>query len=396
MASTRAGTLVRQSTGYSAFIPAPLPPNPPVELSGELPELLASASLALGRLDGSTSILPNPSLFVGMYVKKEAVLSSQIEGTQASLTDVLQFDIGEGGEERRLDVAEVVNYVAAMNHGLSRLPDLPISLRLIREIHGVLLEGVRAQHRDPGEFRRTQNWIGSATSRLQDAAFVPPPPHELMRVLGELETFLHDRRLPVLIHAGLAHAQFETIHPFLDGNGRVGRLLVTFLLCERAVLTQPLLYLSHYFKKHRAEYYDRLQAVRVDGAWEAWLAFFLRGVQEVAAEAAQRARSIIELRERSRAIAQEKGGRQSGTLLRAIDGLFAQPLVTANTLRKGLDVSFATANGMAQKLCELGLLREETGYRRNRRFRFAPYVELFDESGESAPVAEPAPSRTRA
>jgi Fic family protein len=383
MASTRSGTLVQQSSGYAAFIPAPLPPDPPIELSGELADLLATAALALGRLDGSTSILPNPSLFVGMYVKKEAVLSSQIEGTQASLADILQFDIGEGGEERRLDVEEVVNYVAAMNHGLSRLRELPLSLRLIREIHAVLLKGVRGEHRDPGEFRRTQNWIGSGTSRLQDAAFVPPPPQELLRVLGDLETFLHDRRLPSLVHAGLAHAQFETIHPFLDGNGRVGRLLVTFLLWERGVLAQPLLYLSHYFKKHRAEYYDRLQAIRLEGAWEAWLAFFLRGVREVAAEAAQRARSIIELRERSRAVVQEKGGRQSGTLLRAIDSLFEHPLATANTLSKELDVSFATANTTAQKLSELGLLREETGYRRNRRFRFAPYLDLFEDSADT-------------
>lgn len=378
-ASRRAGAVVQQPTGYAAFVPAPLPSDPPIELSGELSTLLAGASLSLGRLDGATSILPNPSLFVGMYVKKEAVLSSQIEGTQASLADVLQFDIGEGGEARRLDVEEVVNYVAAMNHGLARLRELPLSLRLIREIHGVLLKGVRGQHRDPGQFRTTQNWIGAGSARLQDAAYVPPPPQELMRVLGELETFLHEQTFPPLVHAALAHAQFETIHPFLDGNGRVGRLLITFLLCERGVLAQPLLYLSHYFKRHRAEYYDRLQAIRMDGAWEAWLAFFLRGVQEVAAEAARRARSIIELRERARVLARERGGRQSGTLVRAIEDLFERPLVTANTVSERLEVSFPTANAVVQKLCELGLLREETGYRRNRRFRFAPYLELFDE-----------------
>jgi cell filamentation protein, protein adenylyltransferase len=401
MASSRAGRFVKQAGGYVAFVPAPLPPQPPIEMAGRLPELLAGASLALGRLDGVTSILPNPDLFVGMYVKKEAVLSSQIEGTQASLTDVLQFDIGEGGEERRLDVEEVVNYVAAMNYGLARVRELPLSLRLIREIHAKLMRGVRGQHRDPGEFRRTQNWIGASSSTLKDAAFVPPPPAELLRVLGELERFLHDTSAPPLVQAGLAHAQFETIHPFLDGNGRVGRLLITFLLCERRVLSLPLLYLSWYFKRHRAEYYDRLQAVRLDGNWEAWLGFFLRGVEEVANEAVERARKVIELRESARGVASEKGGRKTGNLLRAIDSLFKQPVVTANSLAKDLGLSFVTANGVALTLVDLRLLTEETGYKRNRRFRFAPYLGLFEEPEESTPDEKPAlkgprpPERTR-
>jgi Fic family protein len=364
-------------------------------MKGPLPELLAGASLALGRLDGVTSILPNPDLFVGMYVKKEAVLSSQIEGTQASLTDVLQFDIGEGGEERRLDVEEVVNYVAAMNFGLTRVREIPLSLRLIREIHAKLMKGVRGQHRDPGEFRRTQNWIGSSSSTIKDAAFVPPAPGDLMRVLGELETFLHDPSLPPLVHAGLAHAQFETIHPFLDGNGRVGRLLVTFLLCERQVLSLPLLYLSWFFKRHRAEYYDRLQAVRLDGDWESWLGFFLRGVGEVATEAVARARKIIELRERARTLVSDQGGRKSGNLLRAIDLLFRQPVVTANWLAKELDLSFVTANGIALALADLDLLTEETGYKRNRRFRFVPYLALFEEPEEAVENTR-APTRSRA
>jgi Fic family protein len=401
MASSRAGRFVKQPGGYVAFVPAPLPPDPPVEMAGRLPELLAGASLALGRLDGVTSILPNPDLFVGMYVKKEAVLSSQIEGTQASLTDVLQFDIGEGGEERRLDVEEVVNYVAAMNYGLARVRELPLSLRLIREIHAKLMRGVRGQHRDPGEFRRTQNWIGASSSTLKDAAFVPPPPAELLRVLGDLEKFLHNTATPPLVQAGLAHAQFETIHPFLDGNGRVGRLLITFLLCERRVLSLPLLYLSWFFKRHRAEYYDRLQAVRLDGNWEAWLGFFLRGVEEVANEAVERARKVIELRERARGVASEKGGRKTGNLLRAIDSLFKQPVVTANSLAKDLGLSFVTANGVALTLVDLRLLSEETGYKRNRRFRFAPYLGLFEEPEESTPDEKPAlkgprpPERTR-
>jgi Fic family protein len=362
-------------------------------MSGEIPSLLASAAHALGRLDGSTSILPNPNLFVGMYVKKEAVLSSQIEGTQASLADVLQFDIGEGGEERRLDVEEVVNYVGAMNYGLERVHELPLSLRLLCEIHALLLKGVRGQHRDPGEFRRTQNWIGSGTSSLRDAAFIPPPPHELMRVLGEFEDFVRDPSVSPLLHAGLAHAQFETIHPFLDGNGRIGRLLITFLLCQRRMMTRPLLYLSHYFKKHRAQYYDRLQAVRIDGDWESWLTFFLRGVQEVGEEATERAGKIIDLRQRSIQFLSEQ--RSGMNLVRALDALFERPLATANSLAADLDVAFVTANNIIQKLCELGFLKEETGNKRNRRFRFAPYYGLFeDEPAEEQ--AQPARERTRA
>jgi len=269
--STRAGAFVRQLTGYDAFVPAPLPPVPPLDLGGPLAVLVSDASVALGRLDGIVGILPNPDLFVAMYVRQEAVLSSQIEGTQASLTDVLQFEVDHDDPPRAKDVEEVVNYVHAMNHGLTRLPELPLSLRLIREIHAKLMAGVRGQYLEPGEFRRTQNWVGPGGCQLKDASFVPPPPEELANVLGQLESFLHDTTLPPLIHAGLAHAQFETIHPFLDGNGRVGRLLITFLLCERKVLSKPLLYLSVYLKKHRAEYYDRLQAVRIDGAWEAWV-----------------------------------------------------------------------------------------------------------------------------
>ena len=260
----RAGRYVRQTAEYSAFIPAPLPPDPPLEMDAEMARLLSEANLALGRLDGASMMLPNADLFVAMYVRREAVLSSQIEGTQASLTDVLQFEAGgDGGEtERLLDVEEVVNYVRAMNYGLRRLADLPLSLRLVREIHGELMRGVRGEESTPGEFRRSQNWIGPSGSTLRDARFVPPPPHELLRVLGEWETFLHARSEPVLVTAALAHAQFETIHPFLDGNGRVGRLLITLLLYERGVLARPLLYLSLYLKRNQTEYYDRLQAVR--------------------------------------------------------------------------------------------------------------------------------------
>ena len=238
----RAGKYVKQVEGYRAFIPAPLPPQPPIVMDAELTRLLSEADHALGRLDGVTSILPNPDLFVSMYVRHEAVLSSQIEGTQSTLEDVLQFEIDAKGQEHPKDVEEVVNYVRSMNHGLKRLDSLPLSLRLIREIHEKLLQGVRGANRTPGEFRRSQNWIGPANCTLATATFVPPPVHDMQAALDNLEKFLHDTTsYPALIHCGLAHAQFETIHPFLDGNGRVGRLLITFLLCQRGILKYPLL-----------------------------------------------------------------------------------------------------------------------------------------------------------
>jgi Fic family protein len=379
----RAGRFVTQLRGYKAFEPAPLPPSPPLRIEGELALLHAAASTALGRLDGVTGILPNPDLFVAMYVRQEAVLSSQIEGTQASLTDVLKFEAG--GEERVRDVAEVVNYVSAMNHGLKRLAEFPLSLRLIKEIHGVLLQGVRGQNREPGEFRRSQNWIGPAGCTLNDAMFVPPPPEILLDVLGQLEIFLHDESLPPLVHAGLAHAQFETIHPFLDGNGRVGRLLITFLLCKRTVLSKPLLYLSHYLKRHRAEYYDRLQAIRVSGAWEEWTQFFLRGVLEVAQEAHVTAGKILQLQKQHR----EKLSESGANMIRALDALFESPIVTPRYLEQRLNVTYATANNIVARMVDLGILKESTGFKRNRRFEFTPYLALFASATE-APDLNPA------
>jgi len=264
----RSGRYIQQIEGYSAFIPAPLPPEPPIQMDEALNRLLSDADRALGRLDGATSILPNPDLFVAMYVRQEAVLSSQIEGTQSTLEDVLQYEIDVKGQERFKDVREVVNYVNAMNYGLKRLQDFPLCLRLLREIHAELLKDVRGSDRTPGEFRTSQNWIGSQGCNLSTAAFVPPTVAEMHKSLDNLEKFLHDTNsLPVLIHCGLAHAQFETIHPFLDGNGRIGRLLITFLLCQQGILQKPLLYLSHYFKFHKIEYYDRLMAIRTHGDW---------------------------------------------------------------------------------------------------------------------------------
>jgi Fic family protein len=344
----------------------------------ELTRLLSDADRALGRLDGVTSILPNPGLFVAMYVRQEAVLSSQIEGTQSTLEDVLQFEIGARRQTRPRDVEEVVNYVRAMNFGLERLKELPLCLRLIREIHAKLLEGVRGSHRTPGEFRNTQNWIGPENCTLNNATFVPPPVPEMREALDNLEGFLHDTMShPVLIHCGLVHAQFETIHPFLDGNGRVGRLLITFLLCQRGVLNRPLLYLSHYLKARRAEYYDRLTAIRHSSDWEGWLKFFLRGVYDVSRDATDTARAILDLRDSHRqAITRKAPGSALG--LRLLDHLFERPVTTVRLVEKELGCAYGTANKLIKQFAELGFLTELTGWQRNRLYRYEPYLALFE------------------
>ncbi len=388
--SSRAGRFVTQSSGYSAFIPAPLPPDPPLDLESELLSLLSQADVALGRLDGVVKVIPDPDFFVSMYVRREAVLSSQIEGTQSTLEDLLGVELEPeaSASDSYSDVGEIVNYVRAMNHGLRRLDGLPLSLRLLREIHAELLRDGRGAHRTPGEFRTSQNWIGPARATLQQATFVPPPVPDMHIALDDFERFFHrDERQPVLIEAAIAHAQFETIHPFLDGNGRVGRLLITFLLVHRGVLRAPLLYLSHYLKLHRTEYYDRLTAVRVRGDWEGWLRFFLEGVATTAEEAAETAERIFELRESHRALVMEEAGAPG---LRLLSALFDRPLVNVNYLTRVLEVSFPTANRLVARFEEIGLLREVTGQRRSRRFRYDPYLALFDEpdprDGSQEPV----------
>lgn len=370
----RAGRIVQQSTGYRAFVPAPLPPDPPIAYDGELQTLLSTADRDLARLDAIASLLPNPDLFVAMYVRHEAVLSSQIEGTQSTLEDVLAFEADALRDDTPKDVAEVVNYVRAMNHGLTRLPQLPLSLRLLREIHAELMHDVRGGNKSPGEFRKSQNWIGGRNSTLATASFVPPPPHELMNCLGALENFLHESRhgVPLLVRCGLAHAQFETIHPFLDGNGRVGRLLITLMLCEDGALSRPLLYLSLYLKAHRAEYYDRLTAIRTQGHWEQWLGFFLRGVGVTARVATQTARDIVALREAHRgAVA------KSAKALVLLDALYRQPTVSVNSVAKTLNCTFPTAAKLVRDFEARGWLRELTGYERNRLWRYQPYLDLF-------------------
>jgi len=385
----RAGRYVKQREGYSAFIPAPLPPDPAVAMEAELTLLLSHADRALGRLDGATSILPHPDLFVAMYVRQEAVLSSQIEGTQSTLEDVLAFEMDTRGQEHPKDVQDVVNYVRAMRYGLDRLKELPLSLRLIREIHATLLDGVRGSQRTPGEFRRSQNWIGPEGCTLATAIFVPPPVHEMQQALDNFERFLHATQLlPALIHCGLAHAQFETIHPFLDGNGRVGRLLITFLLCQQGILQRPLLYLSHYLKAHRTEYYDRLMSVRQDCAWEGWLKFFLRGIYDVSETATATARAILDLREAHRkTIGQRLRGNAHGLLL--LDYLFEHPVLNVRMVEQHLGCTYVTANKLVEHFVMLGLLRETTGWQRNRRYRYEPYLALFEASSPSNLSNEP-------
>lgn len=381
----RAGRYVAQPTGYRAFMPALLPPEPPIQITGELQTLLSEASLALGRLDGSIQTLPNADLFVLMYVRKEAVLSSQIEGTQSSLQDLLAAEAKVLRQHRPRDVDEVVNYVRAMNHGLARLPELPVSLRLIREIHAELLRGVRGSHLTPGELRTSQNWIGPPGCTLQEAAYVPPPPYRVAQDLSELERFIHtDTALPLLVRIGLVHAQFETIHPFLDGNGRVGRLLITFLLCEQRVLLKPVLYLSYFFRRHRQQYYEELQSVRDRGTWERWLGFFLRGVVEVSGQATDTVRRILALRETHRRAITETLGRAAGNGHRVLDHLYERPIASVADVQGLIGTTYATANNLVARLADCDILQEFTGQSRNRIFRYREYIDLFHE-----PQADP-------
>lgn len=328
--------------------------------------------------------LPNADLFVAMYVRKEAVLSSQIEGTQASLIDILEFEANAGKVNHPNDIQEVVNYIQAMNMGLKLLPELPVSLRLVREIHHTLLTGVRGGERTPGVFRTSQNWIGAPGSTIATARFVPPPPDAMMTALSDLERFIHsDEPMPILVKVGLIHAQFETVHPFVDGNGRVGRLLITFLLCERQLLRQPLLYLSHYFKANQTEYYDRLQAVRDRGDWEAWLRFFLHGVAEVAEDAADTAQKILQRRERDRTVVTRHFGRGAATALRLLEQLYDRPIVSVQRAAELSGTSTARANSLVAAFQQVGILVEITGRRRDRRFIYDSYIRLLSDEGDT-------------
>ena len=374
----RAGQYIHQLKGYKAFIPKFLPPDPGIVMNHEILTAGSFADRAIGRLDGSIQTLPDPDLFVFMYIRKEAVLSSQIEGTQSSLDDVLEAEAQVFSSRRPKDVDEVINYIGAMNLGLSRLKELPVSVRLIKVIHQKLLVNVRGADRQPGELRRSQNWIGPGGCTLHEATFVPPPPEIVPDALSNLEQFLHsEEQLPDLIKIGLAHAQFETIHPFLDGNGRIGRLLITLLFCERGILQRPVLYLSHYFKKHREQYYDLLQKIRDEGDWESWLKFFLVAVGEVSHEATETARQIVALREKHREMIIECFGGSTANGNKVLEYLYSHPIIDVQDIVTVTGASFTAANNLMKRFVTHNLLREITGNVRNRQFRYGEYIDLF-------------------
>jgi Fic family protein len=382
----RAGTFVRQTVAgetYEAFSPKPLPPDPPLVVDAVMQDLLDTANQALGRLDGITLLLPDADLFLSAYLRKEAVLSSQIEGTQSSLSDLLLFEQEVRAGAEPSDVRETLNYLVAMNHGLERIQGgFPLSLRLIREIHGLLMADVRGADRAPGEFRRTQNWLGGA--RPGNARYVPPPAHEVAPAMGALELFLHDRPVmtPILIKTALAHAQFETIHPFLDGNGRVGRLLITLLLsADGKVLSRPLLYLSLYLKRNRDEYYDRLQRIRTDGDWEAWLIFFLEGVIEVARTATETITRIVHLIENDRQKIYGLG-RAAASTLRLHELAAREIYLTLPNASRRLGLSLPTVSKAAQNLRDLEIFRETTYAPRRRFFAYEAYLSILSEGTE--------------
>ncbi len=374
--TTTAGEVVR------AFVPSALPPTPPIDLGGERQQLHERALLACGRLDGISTLLPDPDLFLYAYVRREALLSSQIEGTQSSLSDLLLFELEEAPGVPFDDVVEVSNYVAALEHGMNRLRGgFPLSNRLLREVHGKLLERGRGAEKMPGEFRRSQNWLGGR--RPGAAHYVPPPPGRVEGCMAELERYLHDDSpgLPALIKAAAAHVQFETIHPFLDGNGRVGRLMVALILHEAQVMRQPLLYLSLYLKQHRAEYYRLLDEVRLKGDWEAWVEFFLEGIAQTAGGAVETAHRLLALfrEDEARVVAL---GRRANSLLRLFAALRARPLTTITELARRSGLSFPTAAAGAEALTELGIVRELTGRDRNRVFSYDRYVAILSEGTE--------------
>ena len=364
-----------------AFVPASLPPQPPVDLSGMQPAL-ERAILALGRLDSEARQLPDPDLFVYAYVRREAQLSSQIEGTQSSLSDLFELETEGESPQQDDDVTEVSNYVAALEHGLERIHGgFPLSNRLIRELHGILLRSGRGSEKLPGEFRHSQNWIGG--SRPGNAVYVPPPHTAVEDCMAQLERFLHaeDDGISTIVRAGLAHAQFESIHPFLDGNGRVGRLLIAFVLHQSGVLRQPLLYLSLYFKQHRAHYYDLLADLRHSGDWEAWLAFFVEGVRATAEDGVETARRLSQMFEDDREKIQTRG-RRAGSALRAHAVLMRSPVLSIRRVHERTGLSWPTAAAAIDLLSELGITHEMTGDRRNRLFAYDEYIAILSEGGE--------------
>ncbi len=371
----RAGYYVQQPTGYRSFKPNPLPPVPELSIDAEMMSLLSKADRALGRLDGVTQTLPNPDLFVSMYVKKEALLSSQIEGTQASLIEVLEAE-----DAQTSDAKEVTNYVKAINYGMERLNDFPLSLRLIREIHEQLLSSGRGSEYSTGQFRHTQNWIGPTGCSLSDAVYVPPAVDDMNEALGDLEKYFYtEDDVPPLIKIALIHSQFETIHPFVDGNGRVGRLLITFWLYQQNILHKPLLYLSYYFKRNKAEYYDKLMAVRMNGEWEKWIKFFLRGIIEISEESTESAKKIDRLRSEKEDAINSLGKVSAANARIVLDELFITPKITRNRVADIAQVSDPTAGSLISQLERIGILVDEDPSRkRNKTYIFKEYLDILE------------------
>ena len=369
------GKLVRAIDGYWAFVAKPLPPK--LDWSDALVSLTSKADIALGTLSGLGENLPNPHLLIYPFVRKEAVLSSRIEGTQSSLSDLLLFEATKAEKQR--DVKEVQNYVHAIEYGLKRLEELPLSLRLIRELHAILMEGVRGEQATPGEFRQSQNWIGPPGCTLDDATFMPPPVAEMKESLDQLEKFLHaDTQLPPLVELALIHYQFETIHPFLDGNGRIGRLLITLFLCQRSILNKPLLYLSAFFERHRQEYYDRLLEVSQRGAWRQWLEFFLQAVVTQSDDAVRRARRLLDLH---RIYYQTSLGKHlPPTAMKLVELIFVKPVLNARVTQESLKVTYPGAQKAINALVEQGILAEITGGKRNKVYEARRILEILEET----------------
>ena len=380
--STRSGTQKKISSGeaaYFSFVPSTLPPSPALELDSRILELLIAANRSLALLDGLSSRIPNVNLFISMYVRKEALMSSQIEGTQATLEDILDPFIDSNTNR---NVADVVNYIKATEFAIKHLKDLPLCNRLIRETHAVLMEGVRGQEKTPGEFRRSQNWIGGYGSTLKDARYIPPAPEDMTEAMGMLEYYMNSDRdeqfndLDALIHAALIHYQFETIHPFLDGNGRIGRLLVTLFLMEKHVLTAPVLYISYYLKQNRIEYYDRMMYVREEGDYEQWVRFFLTAIRVSADDAIQAIDKLAALREKNVAMIRSLG-RSANTALKLLSYIEMSPIIDIRKTAADLGVSFNTISDAVKRLCELGLLRQTSAAQRNRTFAYEAYLEIL-------------------
>jgi Fic family protein len=377
--SERTGVFAQQPGGFRAFIPKPLPPDPPVKYDDELRVLLSKADRAIARLDGIVTVLPNPDLFIAMYVKKEALLSSQIEGTQASLEGVLEFEADMKPRDDIKQVKEVVNYIKAMEYGIKHLNAARANAHLFRELHRILIHGTRGSKKALGEFRRTQNWIGPAGANVFEAHFVPPPPDQILAGMANLEDFFNrESQMPPLVKAALIHAQFETIHPFVDGNGRIGRLLITFFLVAHKILGRPLLYLSYFLKKNRADYHDLLMQVRLKGDWESWVKFFLRGVDEVSQEAAETAARMIRLKEEM--IDRLYDNHFSSIYaVKLIDLLFGKPIIDVRAITDEFKISKESGNEIVKRFEQLGILRELTGKQRYKKYLFHEYTAIISK-----------------